>query len=138
MPQQYGHAAAEAEGGGGEEGHTAGRDPQLEEADRAAAAAHAAEVAEYEHVPIGTANILVIEWTARDAGRQLSPLMSAATRIGFEVKTCIAMCDFMMVMWTLQRVGGDLSPELQHQLRKAIVLTERSLPNDPNLRISCN
>jgi len=50
VPQQYGHAVADAEGGGGEEGHTAGRDPQLEAADRAAAVAHAAQVAKYEHV----------------------------------------------------------------------------------------
>ena len=129
MPQQYGHAVADAESGGGEEGHTAGRNPQLEAADRAAAAAHAAEVAEFELVPIGTVNILVIQCAGSSVA---SPLMSTATRLGFEVKTSAAWLDQSSFqtsfMWTLQRAvaGGGLSPDLQHQLRKAIALAHNS------------
>jgi hypothetical protein len=135
VSQQYGHAVADAEGGVGEEGHTAGRDPQLEAADRAAAAAHAAEVAEYELVHIGTANILVIH--SADSGAA-GPLMSAATRLGFEVKTSVAWLESSFqatFMWTLQRAGGGLSNDLQHQLRKAIALAHK---HKSYMRVICS
>ena len=127
VPQQYGHAAADAEGGGGEEDHTAGRDPQLEAADRAAAAAHAAEVAKYAaHIGIGAARVLLIEVRPHAMGlisvgiASAAPLLSAAIGVGFTVAAFGTTDREPSATWTMQRIGGELSPDFKHQLRKAI------------------
>jgi len=55
--------------------------------------------------------------------------MSAATRLGFEVKTSVAWQDHSSLqwfMWTMQRAGGELSPGLQHQLRKAVGIAQQA------------
>lgn len=135
------HTTTDAESTG-QKGHIAARSPQQEEADRAAAAAHVAEVAKYKRVPIGGANILLVDVYLNGhlggASNLVAPLLGAAIRVGFVVSAFGTAQQPNTCTWTLQRSGGELSPTLQHQLRKAIGLARAAYPSPMHLVINCN
>lgn len=88
-------------------------------------------------IDIGGANILIIEIHCahhQDAG----PLMAAATRIGFVLRTFGASTTTVStLMWTLQRQGAELDPTSQEHLRKAIGSLRGQRPNIASLKITC-
>jgi len=52
----------------------------------------------------------------------VAPLLGAAIRVGFVVSAFGAAHQPNTRTWTLQRSGGEPSPALRHQLRKAVGL----------------
>lgn len=117
---------------------------QQEEADRAAAAAYAVEVAQFSHVPIGAAHVLLIDVRPEfsscmsDAIAFVAPLLSAAIGVGFTVGAFGTTVEPSSLTWTLQRSGGGLTPLLQHQLRKIIAQTVAAVPQQfRRLKVTC-
>lgn len=108
--------------GGTGKGHKAGRELQAE-------CVPADELTAYRDVPIGGANILLVDVSFNgglgEASNMVAPLLGAAVRVGFVVGAFgTTGSGNHSSTWTLHRSGGELTPTMQHQLRKAIQLAQ--------------
>ena len=79
-------------------------------------AAHAAQVAKFRCVPIGGANVLLVDVYLNGhmggASNLVTPLLGAAIRVGFVVSAFGTAQQPNTCTWTLQHSGGELSPTL--------------------------